>query len=1065
VVYTGQLDVETRIQAQKDSGAISQILQTGRPIEAVNLQMTCQPVKMSNVLEADGHFCKRSEFVKMYERPPDDMPQHEIFLRPKQQALRDAKLIVQREAKHHAKREAMKQTEQDSDEQQLHPAAVIEKDVQQENSGQTEPPLPAKKLSRKVEIFLNARKQTNPKVEQTTQLNIIEQTHAETQDGSYLEITKNVETCQTQLETKKTMQFSDQKDREHTHTGTVQYDLVKNERYYNHDEMQQVQLENNTQTYLSTAQQIPCEHKQQDKLEDTQQTLLEKTQKSCDGCNELACGINKENCYQLGIDNNSQSIFSKTMQPSAPEPALQLKDGNTKQLQQGNTQAIQMNDADQTCFGTVEQTQLELLKQTQTIDTQKNEVEKEQRLYPRTIPQTQGEVTSEIETKKQSLHDLLQLETTARALHQATTSIKHHDPPANSQLSQSNVKHFAQTKESTHFASVLEDELAHEKKMGQNENKELLLAWPRTQAQNEVNWDQCTTEEHVHAEVAEQTQSNVPEKIPSENVAQDQLDAITQDIEEAIKEHADRHGNIIGVIGWAGIGKTTSMKAWVRELLKGNLVEKVTFLFFISIRNINFSQKMNLLQFLVSSIIPDWPHSPDSDRKWLERIRVDRNVVIALDGLDEAGADLNKKIPVPKESLYATTEPAYLLLNLLSGHLLPFARVIVSSRPDQLYKLSEEHRPKFVVQILGLGTDSRDQLGFQVWPERYNEIRPILKKNPDMYAYCYVPVNFLLTVDYLISEGETEFVCMTRVLASACARYSTSSHCKHQEECELDKLAKLAWVGYQQKQIFFEDDDLKAVGLSKSTIDSFLNVSVMKSADMRLAILDGHKLRFFSHLIWQEFFAAMYLMLYTSEGMFNQQVDCFVQTGWEVVGKFFYGLCNIKVYEKLRCFHGTCSVDVWKNRRKKLKAVAINSMKSECRSLDPKKSSAKKTFLKKVRSNEDKRCISVNKNWKTLIQTCGWIHEANDNDITQAAAACLPNLILVPSCTSVISIDVANLIYVLQSVERPRSLVLNNCNFVGESLVTLTTELAALKNTVCSNRISYSIIIRNTERD
>jgi len=104
------------------------------------------------------------------------------------------------------------------------------------------------------------------------------------------------------------------------------------------------------------------------------------------------------------------------------------------------------------------------------------------------------------------------------------------------------------------------------------------------------------------------------------------------------------------------------------------------------IKNVNFKTKVTLLQFLLSTILPHWKHSEESDERWLRIILNDHNVVIVFDGLDAAAVD-DLTIVAPAVNVHNPTEPFYLLLNLISGKMLPYARIIVTSRPNQFYRL------------------------------------------------------------------------------------------------------------------------------------------------------------------------------------------------------------------------------------------------------------------------------------------------------------------------------------------------------------------------------------------
>jgi len=144
-------------------------------------------------------------------------------------------------------------------------------------------------------------------------------------------------------------------------------------------------------------------------------------------------------------------------------------------------------------------------------------------------------------------------------------------------------------------------------------------------------------------------------------------------------DHIDRNGNILAVAGDPGIGKTTSAKNSVGQFLSGEFVTNVTFLFFIMIREIKFKEDVALLK-LLSNNLPNWEHSEKSDKYWLQKIVTDRNVVIVLGGLDEADVD-DFAIAVPSVKTHKPAQPFHIVLNLVSGKLLPYAKIIVTAQP------------------------------------------------------------------------------------------------------------------------------------------------------------------------------------------------------------------------------------------------------------------------------------------------------------------------------------------------------------------------------------------------
>ena len=471
----------------------------------------------------------------------------------------------------------------------------------------------------------------------------------------------------------------------------------------------------------------------------------------------------------------------------------------------------------------------------------------------------------------------------------------------------------------------------------------------------------------------------------------------------------NKNGNIVGVVGQPGIGKTTSIKTWCKQILHGEILPNATIVVLIFVRYINFSKQTNLLEFLLPAELRSWCHVHRNEVKnILEKLNESHRIVLAFDGLDEAAVE-TLSTRVPKVSLYDSADPLTFLLNLTSGNLLPLARKIFTSRPDQLYNLLGDNRPRFIVQILGLNKEGQNELGVQICRDKYQQLEQVLLKNPDAYAYCYVPVNFILTLDYLMQHGDrVAFVCLTRVLASACEKYSCSDHLEHLnvpkgKKCELHKLSKLAWKGFLRKKIIFEEDDLRNVDLGQNTVQSFLTTSIVESANIKMTIMEGHKRSYFSHLIWQEFFAAVYMMLRMSHPEAETHFEELLDPHWDVVSKFAYGLCSHSVFYQLKQIIPGCSTNEWKAKKAALKQVAAN-------------------------------CVEENVLISKLLKVCSWIQEAKDDDFARCVAEKLPKMIHISMYTTILPSDVWNLFYVLRHADTSPSLRVERCSFTGDSL-------------------------------
>nr|XP_002121601.3 uncharacterized protein LOC100185370 [Ciona intestinalis] len=128
-----------------------------------------------------------------------------------------------------------------------------------------------------------------------------------------------------------------------------------------------------------------------------------------------------------------------------------------------------------------------------------------------------------------------------------------------------------------------------------------------------------------------------------------------------------------------------------------------------------------------------------------------------------------------------------------------------------------------------------------------------------------------------------------------------------------------------------------------------------------MRILEGKKRSFFTHLTWHEFFAAVHLILFIAQEEFRRCMDTFKDPHWVVVTRFLFGICNSTSYEDLKVIFPSWMIKDYKE---------------------------KKNILKSLITLEDRDDIS-----EDVIRLSGWVHEANDSEISQKFQECMPQLI------------------------------------------------------------------------
>ncbi|XP_078495162.1 NACHT, LRR and PYD domains-containing protein 14-like [Ciona intestinalis] len=476
-----------------------------------------------------------------------------------------------------------------------------------------------------------------------------------------------------------------------------------------------------------------------------------------------------------------------------------------------------------------------------------------------------------------------------------------------------------------------------------------------------------------------------------------QLEAEVQCSTEAAKaEYIRRHANIVGVVGPPGVGKTTLSKMMVNQILKHEFLPDTEFSFFIKVKDINFNTKMTLLEFLTTNSRVKVNYTKEEGKALITFLHNNPNVAIFFDGLDEAST---KEFSIISHvcKLDGKSKPVDIMKNLFNFTLLPKAKIVVTSRPGPMYKLHPDYRPNSIFEVLGLLEEAKNNLGTQLCGEKYPAIKKILDQQPNLAHLCYLPINFILIVFCLLSNESSEIKTMTQVLIFSMTRFVESSHLNG--EVPLDKvgakmvkLARLAYKGLQQRKLVFEKSDFDDVELADEMVTNFFHTYVDKSSGLRMKILEGNKRSYFTHLTWQEFYAAVYLMLFVSYREFKQLKSIFKDTQWSVVVKFMFGVCNPHAYKQLKLIFPAKMIKDYEEKKKFMESMMMESLSSAM--------------------DED------------LIQRFGWIHEYNDDETLNKFEQCLPVELHMEAPTHLP--EVGDIVYALKSFTIPYELMLRS---------------------------------------
>ena len=151
-------------------------------------------------------------------------------------------------------------------------------------------------------------------------------------------------------------------------------------------------------------------------------------------------------------------------------------------------------------------------------------------------------------------------------------------------------------------------------------------------------------------------------------------------IGEAKEKYLNKHGNVVGVIGQAGVGKSTLSMILLSRVLKENLYN-ADYIFYVKLRDLDGIKKLTLLDFLFKNTTSDWKKEINRAEVFLQHLSVSDSVVMILDGFDEIEiTELDTDSDITFD-MHAEESPLYFTLGLLNGEILPKAKKIITSRP------------------------------------------------------------------------------------------------------------------------------------------------------------------------------------------------------------------------------------------------------------------------------------------------------------------------------------------------------------------------------------------------
>ncbi len=347
------------------------------------------------------------------------------------------------------------------------------------------------------------------------------------------------------------------------------------------------------------------------------------------------------------------------------------------------------------------------------------------------------------------------------------------------------------------------------------------------------------------------------------------------------------------VEGNAGIGKTTLCTMLAEGWAEGKILKKFDCVLLLPLRENRVSSATSLTELFKLL------HSSDRIRtSVIEELeeKEGEGVLILADGWDELSEENRFKVSF--------------LYDLLFGDVLPFASVLLTSRPSASAPLHNLPSVDRLVEVVGFNEENIKQYiasEFEQFPEKASSLIEQLENNPVIQSVCSVPLNCAIvcnlwhTLDQELPRTLTELY--TQIVLSIILRNVK----KQFPDCLIglngfkdipSNLQDTFWLicefAYEcllLDQLVFSEAELSSrlpeVG------DKLLCFGLLQSARSLLPV--GHGLSFhFAHLTIQEFLAALHLATLPNEEKLkvvkaNARSD---SDPFDMVWRFTFGLAS-----------------------------------------------------------------------------------------------------------------------------------------------------------------------------
>ncbi|XP_076002115.1 protein NLRC3-like isoform X2 [Genypterus blacodes] len=334
--------------------------------------------------------------------------------------------------------------------------------------------------------------------------------------------------------------------------------------------------------------------------------------------------------------------------------------------------------------------------------------------------------------------------------------------------------------------------------------------------------------------------------------------------------------------GIAGIGKTVLVQKFILDWSEGKSNQDVELAFPFTFRKLNLrTGQMFTLAKLIRSDIREskcikeeqlnhiFTHLQESGITNYDKSKY--KLLFVLDGLDESRLQLDcstKKELSGDVDVTKETTVDMLLTNLITGNLLPCARVWITTRPAAASQIHADF-VDVVTEVKGFDNSQKENFFRNRFPdeEQASKIINHVKTSQSLHIMCHIPVFCRIIATVLKSVLETEEE-LPKTLTGMYTKFllfhkkqTEDRLCDTQKSSEcISSLAKLAFDQMHGGNLVFYEKDLKQSGIDLHEASQYSGVFTEIFGEEQGEHEDLGKMFSFVHLSVQEYLAALHVV-------------------------------------------------------------------------------------------------------------------------------------------------------------------------------------------------------------